>query len=412
MKRSRSQLVVNALCLAIAVFASIWIFIGRRDDGISVAFAAAGGKHATPSPAALASAHAADAGAATPDRSDGKPAHNKEKDKDKDKEKDKDDKKSDRATGDPDNPDPIDLAIAPDGGVPFHPGAAHFKSPFAKPSTGPTVKVKVGMLLNTVDGYDVKTGTFTADFFLSLTSQLPMPPLNLQFPNGTLEKKEEIADKPTFKLYRLSGSFKSAADLRKYPFDSQELKIIVEDDARGIDQLEFIVDHERTQLARGFRAVGWQVGFVEARAASQSYPDRFENDDLYYSRYTFSLGVDRFATSAAFKVFVPAFVIVLISLLGMWVPADEMEVRSNSGAPMLAGAVLFHFTLMQELPSTSYLTRADKLMLGVYISLALGMLSTWWMFLVDEQNVPKVFRIARITVPVLSMAVMALACFA
>ena len=79
---------------------------------------------------------------------------------------------------------------------------------------------------------------------------------------------------------------------------------------------------------------------------------------------------------------------------------------------MLAGAVLFHFSLMQELPATSYLTRADKLMLGVYVSLALGMLSTWWMFLVKEENMDTVFRIARIAVPVLTAVVMALACLA
>lgn len=308
-------------------------------------------------------------------------------------------------------PKPIDLAVAPDGGVPIQPNATHFKSPFASPN-GLPAKVKVGFLLNSVDGYDVKTGTFTADFFLSLTSATPMPPLNLQFPNGSVDKREEIADKPTFKLYRLSGSFKSPADLRKYPFDAQDLKIIVEDDERGTDQLDFVVDHDRTQVARGFRAVGWQVDYVEARVQSQSYPDRFENDDLFYSRYTFTLGVDRYATSAAFKVFVPAIVIVFISLLGMWVPAEEMEVRSNSGAPMLAGAVLFHFSLMQEVPATSYLTRADKLMLGVYIALILGMVSTWCMFLVKEHNVHKVFRIARVVVPVLSVTTMVLAVFA
>lgn len=94
----------------------------------------------------------------------------------------------------------------------------------------------------------------------------------------------------------------------------------------------------------------------------------------------------------------------------MWVPAHEMEVRSNSGAPMLAAAVLFHFSLMQELPATSYLTRADKLMLGVYASLVMGMISTWLMFLVKAESIPTVFRIARVVVPVLSIAVMVLAC--
>lgn len=306
---------------------------------------------------------------------------------------------------------PIERAVAPDGGVPFHPSGTEYRSPFAMPNPGPTLSTKVGLLLNSVDDYDVKTGTFTADFFLSLTSATPMPELHLRFPNGKVEEQEVIADRPTFKLYRMTGSFKSPADLRKYPFDSQELKILIEDDFLGIDQLRFVADREHTQLGRGFRAIGWQTSYVQARSLSQAYPDRFENDDLYYNRYVFTLGVDRFATSAAFKVFVPAFVIVIIALLGMWVPPGEMEVRSNAGAPMLAGAVLFHFALMQELPATSYLTRADKLMLGVYVSLALGMLSTWWMFLVKEENMDKVFRIARVVVPVLTAVVMALACF-
>jgi hypothetical protein len=304
---------------------------------------------------------------------------------------------------------PIDLAVAPDGGVPFHASGTPYRSPFAKPNADRAVRVRVGILLNSVDDYDVKSGTFQADFFLSFTSDVPMPKLSPTFPNGQVETTTILADKPTFKLMRLAGAFKSPADLRKYPYDSQELKILLEDDTRGVDQVRFVVDKERTKTARGFRSVGWQLSYVEARSLSHSYPDRFEGDDLYYGRYVFSLGLERFAASAAFTVFVPAFVIVLISLLGMWVPPSEMEVRSNAGAPMLAGAVLFHFALMQELPATSYLTRADKLMLGVYASLMLGMMSTWVMFLVKEENQYMVFRVARVLVPIATVVVMGLA---
>lgn len=306
-------------------------------------------------------------------------------------------------------PEPIDLAVAPKGGVPHHPSGTAYRSPFAKPNADKPVRVKVGMLLNSVDDYDVQSGTFLADFFLSLTSETPMPEVRPQFPNGKLDTNTVIANKPTFKLMRLAGQFKSPADLRKYPYDSQELKILIEDDTRGVDQVRFVVDREHTKTARGFRAVGWQVAFVEARSLSQSYPDRFEGDDLFYGRYVFTVGLNRFAASAVFKVYVPALVIVLISLLGMWVPPEHMDVRSNAGAPMLAGAVLFHFSLMQELPATSYLTRADKLMLGVYASLLLGMLSTWFMFLVDEKKMYTVFRVARTAVPIATVAVMAVA---
>ena len=119
-------------------------------------------------------------------------------------------------------------------------------------------------------------------------------------------------------------------------------------------------------------------------------------------------GGDSLASRMDWPLFICA---VLISLLGMWVPPNQMEVRSNAGAPMLAGAVLFHFALMQELPATSYLTRADKLMLGVYTSLILGMLSTWAMFIVKEENMGVVFRIARIVVPLLTVVVMGLAVY-
>ncbi|MBX3233166.1 MAG: hypothetical protein KIT84_20455 [Labilithrix sp.] len=388
--RSKFRLVLNALAFLAGLAGILWILGTKNAEPEAEAAPPKKPAGAAPADAGAEAAAAAPAPAAD---------HVKEKKEDDGKDEKKD-------------PEPIDLAIAPDGGVPFHPNAGRYRSPFAKPGNEPALKVKVGFLLNTVDNYDVKTGTFTADFFLSLTSPAPMPPTELQFPNGTIDKKEVIADRPTFKLFRMGGSFKSPPDLRKYPFDNQDLKIIMEDDSAGIDQVEFVADSERTQLARGFRALGWQVSYIDAKTTTTAYPDRFENDDLLYSRYTFALGVERYATSAAFKVFVPAFVIVLISLLGMWVPADEMEVRSNSGAPMLAGAVLFHFSLMQELPSTMYLTRADKLMLAVYISLLLGMISTWWMFLVKEHNIPVVFRVARIAVPVLSVITMALGCFA
>jgi hypothetical protein len=401
--RSRRALWINAVGIAVALVVAVFGLARRFDAGVPDAWAEPASKpRVTVLAAAAPPASAADAGAVatTNDVLDAGAEAGTEA---------PGDAGSDTSGGG--TADPIDLAVAPDGGVPFHPSGTPYRSPFAKPNSERAIRIKVGMLLNSVDDYDVKTGTFLADFFLSFTSERPMPKLSPQFPNGKVDNVSVIADKPTFKLMRFTGQFKSPADLRKYPYDSQELKILVEDDTRGIDQVRLVVDRERTKTARGFRAVGWQVAFVEARSLSHSYPDRFEGDDLYYGRYVFSVGLERFAASAVFKVFVPAFVIVLISLLGMWVPPNHMEVRSNAGAPMLAGAVLFHFALMQELPATSYLTRADKLMLGVYTSLLLGMLSTWAMFLVNEESMDRVFRIARVVVPVLTVGVMAAAVY-
>jgi hypothetical protein len=294
------------------------------------------------------------------------------------------------------------------GKVPIH-RDGKFRSPFAHPRFGGPATAKVGLVLNNVREYDIQTGSFQADFFFSLVSDKPMPPVKLFFTNGHEVNETVLADTPTFKAYRYTGTFLSPVDLRSYPFDTQHLTIEVEDLQAGVDQLILEPYQERTSLDDGFVLSGWGTSAIGGRAYRHLYPSRFDRDDLYISRYKFSLGIERFATSAAFSVFVPAYIIVLISLVGMWVPPDELEVRSSTGAPMLAAAVFFHYTLTQALPATGYLTRADKLMLGVYIALLINMISTWVFLIVQEENVHKAFTIGRAWVPPVTCVLMLLA---
>lgn len=295
------------------------------------------------------------------------------------------------------------------GKVPIH-REGPFRSPFAHPRFGGAAHVKVGLVVSEIREFSIQTGGYEADFFLSLTSDKDMPKdLALTWTNGHEVNMKALADTPTFKFFRVSGKFSSQMDLRKYPFDLQVLRFQMEDEKAGVDQLVFEADKERTSLDSTFLMESYSVASVGGRAYKHRYPSRFDADDLYVSRYEFTLGIERFAQSAAFSVYVPALIIVIISLMGMWVPPDELEVRSNAGAPMLAAAVLFHYSLIQSLPATGYLTRADKLMLGVYVSLLVNMASTWGLLLFDEEGTMKVFRFARAWVPPITIVIMILA---
>ena len=403
----RRAAVFQLLFLAVAVILG-FVMIIQRSQAQEPKQRGAGGLRAAP-PVAGAAGAAADAGAPDSGKVDAAAmaADDKKDDKKKDKKKDdKDDKDAKESE------DQIDSAVVgPDGGVPVH-TEGRYRSPFANPYFGTPATVRVGLVLNDVSQYDILKGTYAADFYLSLTSDKPMPSMDLIFPNGKVDSKELVADKPTFKFYRFTGTFVSPPDLRKYPFDGQALEIDIEENTEGIDQIRLVPDQTHTHLENGFEVTGWDVTFLEARGLVHDYPDRFDQDDLYYSRYIFRLGIQRYGTSALFTVFVPAIVIVLISLMGMWVTPDEMEVRSNAGAPMLAAAVLFHFALMQQLPAVSYLTRADKLMIGVYLSLLIGMISTWWFFLVEEHSRDAVYIWARRIVPPVTAVIMVIACTA
>jgi hypothetical protein len=291
------------------------------------------------------------------------------------------------------------------GKVPIHRNGP-FRSPLANPNAGGAASIKVGLVISEIRSYQITDGSYEADFFMSFTADKPIPKLHPVFTNGHEVNCQSMIDVETFRFYRCSGSFTSIVDLRDYPFDTQKLDINVEDAVYGVDTLVFTPDPNRTSLDATFRLSGYGVASVGGQAFKHQYPSRFDRDDLYVSRYQFTLGLDRFAQSAAFSVYVPAFIIVLISLIGLWVPPGEMEVRSNAGAPMLAAAVLFHYSLIQSLPATGYLTHADKLMLGVYVSLLMNMASTWFFFIVDEERHDFWFRTFRAWVPPLTALVM------
>lgn len=293
------------------------------------------------------------------------------------------------------------------GKVPIH-REGPYKSPLAHPRFGGPAVAKVGLVIREIRDFNIATGGFEAEFFLSLTADKEMPNLSLIFTNGHEVTFTPLADTPTFKVFSVTGKFTTEVDLRSYPYDTQNLDIQLEDQKAGVDQIIFVTDKGRTSLDSSFRLSSFGAAGTGAIAYKHKYPARFDRDDLYVSRYKFTLSVERFATSAAFSVFVPAFIIVLISLTGMWVPPDELEVRSNAGAPMLAAAVLFHFSLIQSLPATAYLTHADKLMLGVYVSLLMNMASTWLLLLGDERWMEQVFKAARTLVPILTAIVMIL----
>jgi hypothetical protein len=291
------------------------------------------------------------------------------------------------------------------GKVPIH-REGKYRSPLANPSMTAPAQVKVGFVISEIRAYQITDGSFSADFFMSFTADKPMPKLHPVFTNGHETDCQTVIDVQTFRFYRCSGSFTSNVDLRDYPFDTQKLEINVEDAVYGVDTVVFTPDPSRTSLDASFRLAGYGVASVGAQAIKHQYPPRFDRDDLYVSRYKFTLGLDRFAQSAAFSVYVPAFIIVLISLIGLWCPPNELEVRSNAGAPMLAAAVLFHYSLIQSLPATGYLTHADKLMLGVYVSLLLNMGTTWVFLIVDEERRDFWFRLFRAWVPPLTLVVM------
>lgn len=298
------------------------------------------------------------------------------------------------------------VELDPVTGMPFH-SKGKYRSPFADPDSKGPCTIKVGFLLKSITNYSVKDGKFEADFYVSYTSDKPMPRhISPEFVNGLLEDddmKITIANEPTFKLWKFHIKFNNEPDLRDYPFDMQELRMEFEEDDDGIDKIRYVADQEHINFDSEFMLPGWEVHYIEGKVINHYYPDRFQYDDLYYPRFMVHVGVDRYATSAIFTVFLPALVIVLVALSSILLPHQSIDTRINTTAPMLAAAVFFHYTLKQEVPPTAYLTRADKLMISVYGGLLVTMFSTWILLLTPEKYHDSIYKWSKRGVPLLNI---------
>ena len=181
------------------------------------------------------------------------------------------------------------------GKVPIHREGA-YRSPLAHPRFGGPATVKVGLVIREIREFNIQTGGFEADFFLSLTADKEMPNLTLVFTNGHEVTLTPLADTPTFKLFSVTGKFTTGIDLRKYPYDTQEL----DHPARGPEGGHRPADLPAGQGPDLARLVVPPLELRRVRhgrdAYKHMYPARFDRDDLYVSRYKFTLTVDRFAT--------------------------------------------------------------------------------------------------------------------
>ena len=94
---------------------------------------------------------------------------------------------------------------------------------------------------------------------------------------------------------------------------------------------------------------------------------------------------------------------LLLGALYVWAGLNHFGPAGEKVVPLLAARGL---PMPREL---LYVASVFELVCGA--CLMLGMISTWWMFVVKAQNVEVVFKIARVVVPLGSVVVMLVACF-
>jgi hypothetical protein len=262
-------------------------------------------------------------------------------------------------------------------------------------------KINVGIYVLNLGKFDISTGSFTADFYLSLTCDNVCPQQDFEFMNGRASSIDKIIDEPNQKFYRIQANLNSPIDLKKFPFDNQKMEIIIEDKKKTIDELEYVPDLEQSGMDDSIAFTGWNLNPWTAQVREHNY----EIYDEAYSQYVFTIPISRVVINAIFKTFLPITFIILVMLSSFVLDPDKITTRLAMVGSALVASVMFHVSLANQIPPVGYLTFADKFMVLTYFVILLSFVFNVFLLELHEQKkdklVEKIHRVTEFTMFIL-----------
>lgn len=217
--------------------------------------------------------------------------------------------------------------------------------------------------LHDISHSNLKDASFDMQFSIFLQTNNPdvkLPLSEFSFLNGMYETiKHQSYMNSTVDHYVVEGHFDSYEDLKYFPFQKEELKILLLSPIE-IDKIRLVNSAVPTfdQLPTT-GLVGYNI--VDSTSEVTTYTIYGQTFDLYVATYTMeSEKLSPFLT----KIF-PVLVLAIFSYFSLFLSTkdDRLTILSAS----LIGLIFFHVTIMQDLPPIGYLTFFDSVVISTYI---------------------------------------------
>lgn len=255
----------------------------------------------------------------------------------------------------------------------------------AAPAAAQPQRVWMGMYVVDLTDLDLKSSTYTGDFYLWVRWDGPRDATNFEVMNGAGEPcslgMRTQKGPVRYAQFRCRYRFHRNFDLSRYPLDEHELTVEVEDRALSNAELVYEPDRGFTALDPAISLPGWKVGKPELRVLTHHYsslgdPAIPAGSDAPYSRLVLAIPVRREGAAIYLKSFLVMFLSVGVGLLGSALSCRHVEARLGIGVASIFGVVSSYLVVSQSLPETAQFTLADKLHLvgmgAVFLSILIS----------------------------------------
>lgn len=177
-------------------------------------------------------------------------------------------------------------------------------------------------------------------------------------------KPDAIGDDWFYQVFHVQARFGRPFDVRRYPFDEQELVIAIEDTNSTTQDMVYVADSGTTAIDPGLDIPGWKLLDVRARVTEAVYPTNFGDPRRpvgqdRYTRFQYSILIARPVMGYLATTLLPVSIVMLITFAVFLIPSRYFEGRLGLGITSLISAVALQLTAAGDLPKTGYLVLLD-----------------------------------------------------
>lgn len=161
-------------------------------------------------------------------------------------------------------------------------------------------------------------------------------------------------------VQRLQGEFTVPLDLREFPFDSQQLHVEIVARGYSPEEVAFVLDERVKGEEEILTLADWRL--VESGAdVSSKY---LAPQDRHLAQVRLFYSIERQTRYYYLKVFLPLALIIFMSWSVFWIEPGLLPPQIGVSTSAILTLIAFQFSLSYLLPRLSYLTRADRFLIG------------------------------------------------
>jgi len=200
---------------------------------------------------------------------------------------------------------------------------------------------------------------------------------------------------------KVIGHFHGPMDFTNFPFEQVSLQIVFEPQIHyDVNKVNFVLD-PKSSIDPLATVPGFSLGefFLEK---TEHLNDGVEGG--IYSRVMASFTVERSNVGSFLTIILPATMITALAMLTFYIPSNYTP-RIYLTAPLLLALVYLHRTVLSEIPTVSYATMFDKIMVIDYSIFVIAITSLaiqmrYNTLYKDDETEKRINRIMFLLVPV------------